>query len=351
MPSLIVTLQGAELRCSGGQVLVEHSGQVIQRLPQEQVERVLLLGRIGLSSGFLEFAFRRAVPVTFLTQDGGFKGRLDPGDRRDVALRLAQYRGLDDLPWRLGVAQELVRGKILAQRQVLMRCHRNHPQPDLHTAAVSLRRLLQDAARATTLPSLMGVEGNAARVYFRALPAALRRPLAFNGRSRRPPKDPVNALLSLGYGLLTTEAVGALAGVGLDPQIGIFHSSRGRMPALAQDLLELFRAPVADTLALSLINLGVVRQEHFEATEDGGVSLVKEALARYCREYRRRMQASFRSRQGETTSFRRELQRQAAHLRRVVLREAAFQPFSPPGGGPDRPGEPMPPQPPSPTPR
>ena len=108
----------------------------------------------------------------------------------------------------------------------------------------------------------------------------------------------MKALLSLGYGLLSAEIIGALAGVGLDSQIGLFHSSRGRMPVLAQDLLELFRAPVADALALSLVNLGILQEKQFESLPNGGIILAKPVLGIYFRHYRRRMQATFRGRMG-----------------------------------------------------
>jgi CRISPR-associated protein Cas1 len=336
MPTLVVAMQGALVRCAGGQVLVEHEGTVQQRLPQEQVERLLLLGRVGLTTGFIDYALAARIPVTFLTQDGAFKGRLDPGGRRDVALRLAQFQGLQDLPWRLGVASAIVQAKIAAQRGLLLRCHRNGLRPELAAAAAALDEAAVAAQGATTLPGLMGCEGRAARAYFGALPAALRRPFPLRGRRRRPPRDAGNALLSLGYGLLTAEALGALAGVGLDPQIGIFHSPRGRVPALAEDLVELFRAPVVDALMLSLVNLGVLREEHFTPTESGGLILTRPALAVYFRQYRRRMQAGFRDRDGQPTSFRRALQSQAAHLRRVILREETYEPFLAPMGGPHR---------------
>jgi len=336
MATLVVTTQGAYVRCAGGQIVVEKERMVIHRLPLNQVERVLLLGGIGLSTGFLQFALSQRIPVTFLSQDGQYKGRLDPGGRRDVTLRLAQVKRLEDLSWRCAISAAIVRAKIAGQRSLLQRRCRNRPQPELQAAAQVLKEIAEQVSDSLSLPRLMGLEGQAARAYFRVLPLTLRHALPFHGRSRRPPKDPVNALLSLGYGLLTAEILGALTGVGLDPQIGIFHSTRGRMPALAEDLLELFRAPVADALALSLVNLEILRENDFTKTEEGGVNLSKPALEVYFRQYRRRMQASFRDRKGEVTSFRRALQAQAGHLRRVILHKEAYEPFIPPLGGPDR---------------
>ncbi len=221
----------------------------MQKIPQNQVERILLLGSVGLTTGVLNFALEKRIPVTFLTQEGQYKGRLESGGRRDIALRLAQFRGLEDVAWRLCLSKTIVSAKIEAQRGVLRRCGRNHPQPPITAAIAQLNDSLNRIADAQTLPELMGQEGSAARAYFHALPSALRRSLPFNGRNRRPPKDPVNALLSLGYGLLTAEIIGALTGAGLDPQIGLFHSSRGRMPVLAEDVLEMFRAPVSEVRA------------------------------------------------------------------------------------------------------
>ena len=252
------------LRCAAGQIVVEYQKEAMQKLPQLQVERILLLGSVGMTTGFLNFAMQKRIPVTFLSQEGQYKGRLESGGRRHIALRLAQFRGLEDTNWRLSLAKEIVRAKIGAQKALLGRCGRNHPQAALTQALVRLDASLADVATAATLPELMGQGGRAARAYFQALPFALRRPLPFQGRNRRPPKDPVNALLSLGYGLLTAEIIGALVGAGLDSQIGVFHSSQGRMPALAEDLLEMFRPPVADGLALALVNLGVMRSGIYE---------------------------------------------------------------------------------------
>src|SRR5438128_2511459 len=158
MPSLVVTAQGAQLRCSNGQVLVEHERAVIQRLPQAQVERVLLLGAVGLSTGFIQFALAGRIPVTFLTREGGFKGRLDPGGLREVALRLAQYRGLLELPWRLGIASAIVQAKISSERSLLLRSHRNRPEPALLLAARELEEVANNLSKAATLPALMGRE-------------------------------------------------------------------------------------------------------------------------------------------------------------------------------------------------
>lgn len=329
-------MQGAQVRCVHSQVVVGYQGKVLQRLPQEQVERVLLLGRVGLTTGFLDLALSRGIPVTFLTQEGRYKGRLEAGGRRDVALRLAQYALLGDAPRRLAISREVVRAKVLTQRGLLMRCARNHPRPELTAGARAMERVLADIGSASTIPELMGLEGRAAREYFAALPHALMVSVPFHGRSRRPPKDPVNALLSLGYGLLTAELIGALHGAGLDPQLGIFHKPRGRVPALAEDVLEPFRAPVSDSLAITLVNLRVLGPDEFREGDGGGVLLTKRGLETYFRQYRRRMQARFRNREGTPTCYRMELQKQAAHLRRVVLGEEEYRPFVAPMGGANR---------------
>lgn len=325
------------MRCRSGEVLVEEAGLRVATMPIEQVERVLVLGGVGLSTGFLDLAFGRRIPVTFLTREGSYKGRLDPGGLRDVALSLSQHTALGALDRRLFAARALVVAKLAGQRALLLRSARNHAAPSLRDAAAQLLRLSARAETdATTLPELMGLEGAAARVYFGALPQALRRPFPLKGRSRRPPRDAGNALLSLGYGLLTAEILGALAGVGLDPRLGFFHSPRGRMPALAQDVIECFRAPVSDALMLALVNRGVLQESDFEPTESGGIALKKPALTTYFKHFRRRMSATFQNRQGQPSSFRHEVHAICAHLRHVYLDDHTFQPFVWQQGGPSR---------------
>lgn len=333
MTTLIVTAQGATLRCREGQIVVERDREALQRLPMNSVDRALLFGGINVTQGFVRFALDARLPVAFLSEDGRYRGHLEPGGRRDVALRRAQFLGLDDLPWRLEIAAALVRAKLGAQRMLLLRQDRSRPNPLLRIAAGECETLIRRIPKVTSLPGLMGLEGAAARIYFSALAQALRKPIGFNGRNRRPPRDPMNSLLSLGYALLTTECMGALSGAGLDPQVGIFHSSRSRVPALANDLVELFRAQAADRLALALFNLGVLSVTDFVRNDEGATLLTKPGLVTYLRHYRRRMESPFRDRLGRVTCFRKELREQALHLRRVVLREEPFVPFIVPQGG------------------
>ena len=337
MPNLIVTTQGARLRCAKNQLLVEdEDGARLHSLPEQQVEGVTLLGRVGMSTGFLQLAFEQQFPVTFLTAHGGYRGRLQTGQSGDVRLRVRQYRRLDDLPWRLAAARAIVLAKLRSERSLLLRQDRNHPQPALREAAAELARLAGEVPEAKTLPALMGREGRAARCYFAGLRAAVRRPLPFRGRSRRPPRDPVNSLLSLSYSLLTTELAGALQAEGLSARIGAYHSPRRRVPALALDLLEPFRAPVADRLTLTLVNRGQLRPEHFVTEDDGGVRLTREGLRTYFTEYARRLERPFHNREGRRTCFRQELWNQARGWQRFLEGQAEFRPFQAEGGGPDR---------------
>lgn len=342
MRTLIVTVQGATVHHMGGQIVVQSDGQTIARLPDMRIERALFFGAVAPTIGFLNFAFARRIPVTFLTVDGAYKGRLETDSRRDIAIRLAQYRRLEDTAWRVEVARSIVLAKIAGQRALLMRYARNHASPELAEASDAMAAIARDVERMAQtadatgrhpLPRLMGLEGAAAKVYFGGLPHALRRPVPFRGRSRRPPRDPVNALLSLGYTLLTAEIIGALTGLGLDPQIGVFHSSRGRVPALAEDLLEVFRAPVADAVALSLINLGALQADDFVLQEDGGFRLKKEKLAVYFTRFRDRMNSRLSARDGGPTSFRKELQRMASNMRASIMGDGEFVPYRAPSGG------------------
>lgn len=191
-----------------------------------------------------------------------------------------------------------------------------------------LAALGKKATQQSDLEKLRGVEGRAASVYFDGFAKMLRRGQAFNKRSRRPPTDPVNSLLSFGYALLYNEAVAALVSVGFDPYLGFYHQPRYGRVSLALDLMEEMRQLVVDRLALSLINREVFKACDFSKGEDGGVYLNEDGRKRFLREYERAVSTEFVNRRtGARSSFRRALYEQALALQRVVMQGAAYQPF------------------------
>jgi len=238
------------------------------------------------------------VAVNFLSVNGRMMARVDTPGGGGVVLRRAQFRKADEPAFCLNVARAIVAGKIQNCRQNLLRSARDGESgPNaqaLHNAADHLWHNVDSSARATTLDELLGIEGDAARLYFEHF--ALMTPdatpaLRFQRRSRQPPLDPINALLSFFYSILTHDCVSALMAAGLDPSVGFFHQERPGRPSLALDLIEEFRPYLADRFVITLINRKQVAEDDFVTRPGGAVELGDAA--------RRRIVAAFQERKQE----------------------------------------------------
>jgi len=279
--TLYITTQGTHLSKEGECVRVARDGAPPSQIPIHGVDGVIAFGRVSISPPLLGFCAERGVTVTWFSEHGRFLARAEGPVSGNVLLRRAQYRAADTPQRAASIARSIVIGKVVNQRAVLRRALRDHgdtlPEADrnpIDRAADHLDRVLTGLGKDINLDQVRGVEGDAARVYFSAFPKLLREPrFNFNGRVRRPPTDPVNALLSFVYALLTHDARSALEGVGLDPAVGLLHRDRPGRPSLALDLVEEFRAWFADRLVLTLINRRQLSPGDFTKADGGTIRL------------------------------------------------------------------------------
>ncbi|MFR9722488.1 type I-C CRISPR-associated endonuclease Cas1c [Streptomyces sp. MS19] len=281
--TLYVQTQGADLRLDQDALRVWLPDTETRRsLPLRRIESIVVYGHVNLSTELLARCAQDARPVTWMSRSGRFQARLDGAVRGNVLLRHGQHLLHDRMPPRIAIARGMLAGKVRNSRWVLLRAARDAPpgpREEIRQAAAVLAGILTSAAKAETIDDLMGYEGHAARTYFAALRLLLRPAPGippFTHRVRRPPTDPVNALLSFSYGLLRGMVHGAAEQVGLDPYIGFLHGIRPAKPALALDLMEEFRAPLADRFALTLLNRRQLRAEHFDNLAGGAVSLTED---------------------------------------------------------------------------
>ena len=297
MPTLLNTLYvtdpQASLTRDNEAVAVKIESQVRIRVPIHNLQAIVCFGAILVTPPLIALCAERGVGLTFLGMNGRFQARVQGPVRGNILLRKAQYRAADIPEQRLDLARSFVIGKLANARSALMRAARecddaSEPQLRLRRAASQIARALEEAAEAPDLDALRGREGQGAATYFAVFDDMIRSDhpqWRFQGRNRRPPRDPVNALLSFTYALLTSDAVTALESVGLDPAAGFLHADRPGRPGLALDLVEEFRPALADRVALSLINLQQVHPRGFEQDEVGGVTMDddtrKEIIARY----------------------------------------------------------------------
>jgi CRISPR-associated protein Cas1 len=266
------------------------------------------------------------ISVSFLSGGGWLYGRAEGHGSGNIALRVAQHRAAADTTTCLRLATAFVEAKIRNARTMLRRNHEGISEAVLF----ELEQLARKAKEADRAESLLGLEGTAARVYFGAFTGMIRGPAAgkfdLDGRNRRPPKDPVNALLSLAYSFLSRDLVVALGDAGLDPMLGFYHRPRVGRPALALDMMEELRPVIADSVVLTALNTGVIGEGDF-IVHPVGVSLTAPARKRMILAHERRMdQVVTHPVFGYQISWRRVLEVQARLLGRFLLGEIPSYP-------------------------
>lgn len=276
--TLYVTTQGAYLAAQGETLVARVDREVKLRVPLHLLEGVVCFGRVSSSPELMARCSERGIGISLLTERGRFLARVQGPVSGNVLLRREQYHRADDTSGSAELARAFVAAKIANSRCVLQRTVRDHGEKTdaakLQRAIVALARCLSKLDRAQGVGSIRGIEGDAAQIYFGVFDHLIIRGeegFWFEKRSRRPPADPTNALLSFVYTLLVHDVASALEAVGLDPQVGFLHRDRPGRPGLALDLMEEFRPFLADRFVLSLINRRQVRGAGFEQRETGGV--------------------------------------------------------------------------------
>jgi CRISPR-associated protein Cas1 len=281
--TLYVTSDGAWLTKDGANVVVSREKAELGRVPIHTLGGIVCFGRVGMSPPLMGFCAEQGVCVCFLSDNGRFLARVEGPVSGNVLLRREQYRRADDREATAALVRTIVAGKALNSRAVIRRAVRDHgeavDEADAAALCVAERRLTDIARRAEkthNADALRGLEGEAAQVYFAVFDHLIRAQkdeFRFGGRSRRPPLDAVNALLSLLYTLLVHDCRSAAESVGLDPAVGFLHRDRPGRPSLALDLVEELRPVLADRIALTLINRRQLSTSDFRRLENGAVLL------------------------------------------------------------------------------
>ncbi|GAA0307732.1 type I-C CRISPR-associated endonuclease Cas1c [Rhodovulum strictum] len=300
--TLYVTSEGAWLRKDGQNVVVEIGGVERGRAPAHLLGQIVCFAQVSASPQLMAFCAEGGISIAFLSMSGRFLARVEGPQSGNVLLRRAQHRRSDDPARALGIAQAMVAAKAANQRGVIRRALRDYgakmaPGPR-EVLDLAERRLSDAARRALSVPdldTLRGQEGEAANAYFGAFTHLLRNSdFSFSGRSRRPPLDPVNAVLSFLYAILAQDCRAACEVHGLDPQMGFLHRDRPGRMSLALDLMEEFRAAMADRVCLSLINRRQLRARDFHFQETGAVLLTDEGRATVLKAWQERKREDLR---------------------------------------------------------
>jgi CRISPR-associated protein Cas1 len=281
--TLYVNTTDAYLSLDGENVVVSTKGQEVKRVPMHNLENIVTFGWQGASPALMRHACELGIGFSFFSISGRFLCRVEGEKRGNVLLRREQYRIADDERRSLAIVRNMIGAKTVNSRVVLMRALRDHPllpeSDKINAAADKLMISLADIMNAEDADSIRGIEGSNASVYFGVLDNLIlqnKDVFSFNNRSRRPPTDNVNALLSFCYSITANECASALEAVGLDPYVGFMHTDRPGRKSLALDLMEEIRSVYCDRFVISLINLRQISGDGFLVKENGAVIMTDE---------------------------------------------------------------------------
>ncbi|CAM9976675.1 unnamed protein product [Phaeothamnion confervicola] len=291
MPIVYVSEQGALVHKNRERLIIRKEGRVMEAVHFADLEQVVLFGNVQVTAPATHALLQRGIDTVFLSKNGRFRGRLQSFEGRNISLRLSQFRRSSEDGFLLDLAARMVRGKIQNCRLVLRRQQQRLKSSTLEENLTRMHASFHRADKVATLDELRGVEGNASALYFSAMrEVVVNSELPFNGRNRRPPRDPFNALLSFGYALLLGTVNTCVHTVGLDPFLGALHAPDNGKPSLVLDLMEEFRPLLVDSLVLALVNRGQMRLHDFRDDREGGISMQRESLKKMILQYESNLQ-------------------------------------------------------------
>jgi len=303
MSYLYITEDGAKININGGYFIVECENVILCKIPKETLESVALFGNVKITTPCLQEFLKRNISVSFFSKVGNYFGKLESTRDKDILKLKNQIYRCDDNNFSLEISKKIVDAKINNQITILKRYSKNNTE-NIDLEIKNMKNMRSKISTATNVEKLIGYEGTAAKEYFLGISKIIKAEFAFKGRNKRPPKDPFNSLISLGYTLLTHEISGEIENKGLTPYSGFLHKDHKFHPALASDLIEEWRAIIVDCVALSLIQGNEIHIDNFVKDEKkGSIFLTKDGMKIFLKKYENRLNRE-NSYLGKKMSFR-----------------------------------------------
>jgi CRISPR-associated protein Cas1 len=329
MPNLYIAETGSRIEIEHQRLLVTEDDEVLLRMPLQKIDQIVLIGMIGLTTPAIHKLLQLNIPVTFLSNTGDYIGQITPAFSKNLPLRQMQYKRNDDHAFIYNFSKNIVSGKIHNQHVQTLRWARLKSSIT-RSELEQLAALEAETEKAANLSALLGIEGSAARIYFNIMEKTIDPVWSFTNRNRRPPKDPVNVLLSFGYTLLMNSICSALQIVGLDPYLGFFHCEDYGRPSLALDLMEEFRVPVVDSLVVSMLSLGQLKTSNFIfSQEDLPVILDQSGKREFIHEFGKKLTSKIKVRGiDRAISYQKHFEVQARKIVSMIKDDSDFyEPF------------------------
>jgi len=328
MAFLYITEQGAVLRKAYQHLRLIKDKRTLLEIPCADVEHVLIFGNVQVTTPALQSLARNDIELAFFTRRGKLLFQLTSRFPKNIFLRQQQYKKQADASFCLAFSRTIVEAKLRSAGDVIRDYSKNHPDLEFGDAPRIIGNMLAKARTTQSHKSLLGFEGAAAKAYYAAFGLMLGDPWTFDNRNRRPPRDPVNALLSLGYVLVGNEIASLLDGIGFDPFLGFYHTVSYGRNSLALDLLEEFRHALVDRLVLHIFNHNILSPDHFERSSREGVFLTREGLQKFFQAYENYLgDYATEAPQGTVGYFRSHFKIQAHRLAAQLQNDEPYEPF------------------------
>lgn len=320
MSFVYITEEGAYIKKKENKFIVGRNLETIMQIPAGTLEGLVLIGSVQVSSQAMVELLEREIPVTWISSMGKFFGRLESTRHVNVFKHKKQIL-MQDSPISLEFAKMIILAKVHNQIIVLRRYNRNANEKSIDSLMRNILAVRKNINSAATKEQLMGYEGIIARIYFEALGKIVANEFSFTKRTKQPPLDPFNSMLSFGYTLLMYELYTAIVNNGLHPYFGFLHTLKNHHPALASDLLEEWRAVIVDSMVLSLIQHREITTEYFQKSNtNNGVYLTREGRKIFLREYEKKMR-TVNKYQGTKKSYRYTLNEQVKNYSQVLMQD------------------------------
>ena len=328
MGTVYISTDDAFIGKTDERLRVRANKETLLDVPMIKVDGVVVMGRATVSPAALTELLQRKIPLSFMTSMGRFLGRLEPELNKNIFVRAAQWQAAGESEQAMHAVRGFIRGKLKSYRNLLLRAQREG-NTEVGEGIVRLEQAIAPLDKTTTIDSLRGLEGAGSAVYFSHFDRLIRNDqFSFTTRRRRPPTDPVNALLSFGYSLLTHDIQGSINIVGFDPYLGYLHTQRYGRPSLALDLMEEFRPLIVDAMVLAAINRKALRPDDFIAEPlSHAVSLTDEGRRTFLRLYEQKKQSVFKHPvMGRQCSYQEAFEIQARLLAKYLMGETEQYP-------------------------
>lgn len=324
MAVIYVKEQGALIQKRSERILITRNRQTLLEIPFDNVESIAVVGNVQITSQALYVLMQKGIDVNYFSFSGKYIGCTAADASKNIFLRLAQYDLYQNKEKRLEIAKSIVKNKIQNQMYLILNHRWDAGDDSWKEENTQIALLAAKTQNAISTNQLMGLEGKASNLYFKAYGRMFKCKFEFNGRNRRPPRDPINAIISLGYTFLTKEVASALEAESFEMYLGFLHGIRYGRKSLALDIVEEFRQPVIDRMTLKLFNKSMIQEFDFTFEEDE-VILNEEGFRKFCKEFERWM--TDRECSGTEQGYRSIIRNQVKHLKNVIQKREEYIPF------------------------